>query len=127
MGGGRYAHRDSCGGFETEGFAVKTQKWSALLPATASQTFVNWNHSPDYQYLYYTTGGAAPESQRIRIADRRVETITTLKSLRQASGPTETRQASVAPDGSPVFTRDIGTQEIYVLPSRSRETPLTHA
>ena len=96
-------------------FAVKTQKWSALLPATASQTFVNWNHSPDYQYLYYTTGGAAPESRRIRIADRRVETITTLKSLRQASGPDGNTQISVAPDGSPVFTRDIGTQEIYAL------------
>jgi len=24
-------------------------------------------------------------------------------------------QISVAPDGSPVFTRDIGTQEIYTL------------
>ena len=52
---------------------------------------------------------------RIRLADRKVETITTLKKLSRAQGPDTNTQISVAPDGSAIFTRDIGTQEIYAL------------
>jgi len=43
------------------------------------------------------------------------ETVASLKDLRLAPGPDENTQVSIAPDGSPVFTRDIGTQEIYAL------------
>jgi hypothetical protein len=49
----------------------------------------------------------------VRLADRRVEMITCLKGLHRATGPA--RNTDVDPDGSPVFTRDIGTQEIYAL------------
>jgi hypothetical protein len=76
---------------------------------------VNWAHSPDYQYVYYTTGGAEPQALRIRLADRKVETIASLKDLRRALGPDANTQISVAPDGSAIFTRDVGTQEIYAL------------
>ena len=96
-------------------FDLKTQKWSDLAPGTAPLTFVNGNHSLDYKYLYYTTGGADPEVRRIRIADRKVEAIASLKDLRQASGPHGNTQVNVAPDGSAVSTRDIGTQEVYAL------------
>jgi hypothetical protein len=44
-----------------------------------------------------------------------VETITSLKGLHRATGPGGNTEIGVAPDGSPVFTRDIGTQEIYAL------------
>jgi len=52
---------------------------------------------------------------RMRLADHRVEILGSLKELRQAAGPDGNTQISVAPDGSPIFTRDIGTQEIYAL------------
>jgi hypothetical protein len=52
---------------------------------------------------------------RVRLADREVETITSLKSLLLAVGPGGNTQFGVAADGSPVFTRDTGTQEIYAL------------
>jgi hypothetical protein len=52
---------------------------------------------------------------RVRLADRRVETITTLKDLSRATGPQGNTEISVAPDGSAVFTRNLGTQEIYAL------------
>jgi Tol biopolymer transport system component len=94
-------------------FDMKTQKWSEL--PTAPTTFVNWVHSPDYKYLYFATGGTDQQISRMRLADRNVETITSLKDLRQTTGPDGNTQISVAPDGSPVFTRDIGTQEIYTL------------
>jgi len=88
---------------------------SCLATGTVPRTFVNWLHSPDYRYLYHATGGAEPEVLRIRLADRKVETITSLKGMRQATGPDGNTQISVSPDGSPIFTRDIGTQEIYAL------------
>ena len=52
---------------------------------------------------------------RIRIADRKVEFITSLKDLRRSLRATGATQISVAPDGSAVFTRDLSTEEIYAL------------
>ena len=98
-----------------EVFDVRTQEWSDLVPGKVPGIVVNWAHSPDYQYVYYTTGGAEPKAVRIRLADHKVENIASLKDLRRALGPDGNTQISVAPDGSAIFTRDIGTQEIYAL------------
>jgi hypothetical protein len=93
-------------------FDFKTQKWTEI----AGGTFVNWAVSRDGKHLYFTTGGAEPKAQRLRFADRQIETITSLKDLRRVVDSAErSTQIDVAPDGSPVFTRDIGTQEIYAL------------
>ena len=102
-------------GAKLEIFDIRTQKWSDLVPGKLPGSVVNWAHSPDYKYVYYTTGGAQPEALRIRLADNKVETITSLKDIRRASGPDGNTQISVAPDGSAIFTRDVGTQEIYAL------------
>jgi len=96
-------------------FDLRTQQWSDLVSVTAPGYFVNWVHSPDYKSVDYITGGTDPMLRNIRLADRRVETITSLKGLHRATGPAGNTELSVAPDGSPVFTRDIGTQEIYAL------------
>jgi len=93
-------------------FDFKKQMWSDLV----SGGVVNWATSLDYKYLYYTTGGSEPKAVRIRLADHNVETITSLKDLRRvADWQQRNTQISVAPDGSAVFTRDIGTQEVYAL------------
>ena len=52
---------------------------------------------------------------RVRLADRQMETITSLKSLPLAVGPGLNTQFGVAADGSPVFARDIGTQRFTRL------------
>jgi Tol biopolymer transport system component len=96
-------------------FDIRTQKWSDLVPGKVPSSVINWAHSPDYKYVYYTTGGAQPEALRIRLADHKVETIASLKDLRRALSPDSNTQISVAPDGSAIFTRDVGTQEIYAL------------
>ena len=96
-------------------FDLKTQKWSDMASAALPGYMVNVEHSPDYKYVYYTTGGPEPMAYRIRLTDRQVETITSLKTLPIAVGPGENTQFGVAADGSPVFARDIGTREIYAL------------
>jgi hypothetical protein len=96
-------------------FNVKAQTWSAIVAGNQPGSVINWAHSPDYRYVYYTTGGDDPKVVRVHIADRKSETVASLKELRLAPGPDENTQISVAPDGSAVFTRDIGTQEIYAL------------
>ncbi len=92
-------------------FDVKTQKWTHLV----SGDFGNWNLSPDRKYFYFTTVGVDPKVERLRVADHQVETITSLKGLRRVEDWVENTQINVAPDGSPVFARDIGSQEIYAL------------
>ena len=94
-------------------FDRTTEKWTEL----AAGNFVNWAVSPDGKYLTFTTGGPDPKVQRLRFADRQIETIASLKDLRRVVDSVEISgtQVTVAPDGSPVFTRDIGTQEIYSL------------
>lgn len=96
-------------------FDIATQKWSDLVTATVPGYMVNVEHSPDHKYVYYTTGGPEPMAFRIRLADRKVETITSLKSLPLAIGPGGNTKFGVAGDGSPVFARDTGSQEIYAL------------
>ena len=96
-------------------FDFKTQRWNDLVTGQ----LVNWAVSRDGKYLIFTTGGAEPKVQRLRFADRRIETITSLKDLRRVVDSVEGQtQVNVAPDGSPVFTRDIGSQEIYALSVR---------
>jgi WD40-like Beta Propeller Repeat len=92
-------------------FDLKTQKWTDFAPGILGNNVAIWRLSPDGRYLYYT-GGAEPKVFRLRFADQRVETITSLKDLHQVVNDW---QLSLAPDGSPIFTRDTGHQEIYAL------------
>jgi hypothetical protein len=93
-------------------FSFKSGKWTEL----ASGAIVNWMPSPDGQYIYYSTGGPEPKAMRVRLSDRKIEEIVSLKGLRRVVDTVDfSTQISVAPDGSPVFTRDLGTKEIYSL------------
>jgi hypothetical protein len=96
---------------------LRTQKWSDLI----SGVFANWMTSADRKYLYAATSGSEPKLLRIRFADHHLETITSLKDFRRVMDPiTGGTEFSVAPDGSPIFTRDIGSQEVYALKLRWR-------
>ena len=98
-------------GFVT--FDFKTQKWSDLLSGIFA---TSWAVSPDGKNFYFTTAGAEPKTQRFRFADRQMETITSVKDLRRVVDSVEQgTQIDIAPDGSPIFARDIGTHEVYAL------------
>ena len=116
MDGGEWATQDTLvagtdDGLTLKTFELKTQKWSDLLAGN----FVSWAVTQDGKYLVFTTGGAEPKLQRLRFAGHHVATIDSLKDIRRVVDSNEGSQINVAPDGSPVFTRDIGTQEIYAL------------
>lgn len=97
-------------------FDLNTGKWSPL--GLKADLITRWGMSPDYKYLYYTTGGSDPELVRFSLEDRRSQTMTSLKAIPLA-GYLQIHGAEfplgVAPDDSPVLTRDTGSQEIYAL------------
>jgi serine/threonine protein kinase/Tol biopolymer transport system component len=95
-------------------FSFKTGKWTDFAPGSLSEPIMDYQMSPDYKYFYFTTRGAEPKAMRYRVSDQRLDMIASLKGFHWAvnSGLT---QINVAPDGSPVFTRDTGYQEIYAL------------
>ena len=97
---------------------LNTHKWSPLGVEANSNPITRWGVSPDYKYLYYTVGGTDPELVRFGIADHKSQTVASLKDL-QLTGFLQIHnaetQVGVTPDGSPVLTRDTGTQEIYAF------------
>jgi serine/threonine protein kinase/WD40 repeat protein len=116
LGGGQWVGQHEFAAISKTGnaltFDLKTRKWVDLV----SGVLGGWARSPDDRYLYYITGGPEPKVMRIRPSDRNPEFMVALKDFRQAVSPGGGDAGlSVAPDGSPVFTRDIGTQEIYAL------------
>ncbi len=96
-------------------FDITTQRWSDLVSSKLPGYVVMVANSPNRKYVYYATGGSEPILFRVRLADHQVETITSLKGLTLANGPGGNTQFGVTPDGSPIFTRDTGTQEIFAL------------
>lgn len=94
-------------------FDFKTQNWADLYAGS----FMSWAVSQDRKYLYIVTAVADPKVLRLRFADRQVETIASLRDIHPvfANAENEGGNIDVAPDGSPIFTRDTGYQEIYAL------------
>ncbi len=94
-------------------FDLAKQKWSELA---SPGVFSNWWVPPGGKYLYCVTAGAEPELLRIWFFNHRIERVTSLKGLRRVMDPdTQYTQVNAAPDGSALFTRDIGIEEIYAL------------
>jgi Tol biopolymer transport system component len=100
-------------------FNLRTGKWTEFERSNFSSIGEDWMISPDGKYMYFTTAGGEAKAMRLRFADRQLETITSLKDLHRAVvNDGEASQINVAPDGSPIFTRDTGYQEIYALNMR---------
>lgn len=91
-------------------FDLRTGTWADLVAATLE----NWINSPDGKYVYYASGGAESSIRRIRVADRHVETVTSLKDFTRVQnfGAPQLRMAA---DGSPTLTRAVDSEQIYAL------------
>jgi Tol biopolymer transport system component len=93
-------------------FDFKTQKWSPLTVDAVD----NWLPSLDGKYVYFEKSDASGQKAfRISLADRRIEPVADLSSVRRIERYLPGTGFGVTPDGSIVVTRDIGSQEIYAL------------
>jgi hypothetical protein len=91
-------------------YNLKTQRWREL----ATGNFVNWMVSPDRKYLFLTTGGVDAKVLRLDLANNSMKIVTSLRGFRRIFDFFGT-QINVGPDKSPIFTRDIGSQEVYSI------------
>jgi eukaryotic-like serine/threonine-protein kinase len=88
-----------------------TGKWTDFVNLPAG--YPRW--SRDGRYFYSDTFmEKEPIFYRIRIADRKLERLVSLKEIRRATGFAGS-WAGLAPDNSPLLLRDVGTEEIYAL------------
>jgi DNA-binding winged helix-turn-helix (wHTH) protein/Tol biopolymer transport system component len=111
---GRYICATTWDSFRLMLFDFTTQQWTQLSGPEVG--YQSWSH--DGRYIYFErklghTGSARVE--RIRVSDRKSETIVDLKNLGRSATGTFTEWIGLGPDDSPLLARDISTGEIYVL------------
>jgi Tol biopolymer transport system component len=95
-------------------YSFKTQKWSDWVTEPGAIGFPNW--SRDGTYLYYdNTFTDRPTFRRVKVGQTRSELLADLKDLHRYDSPTAGAWSGIAPDGSALFARDLGTSEIYAL------------
>ncbi|HEX4785530.1 MAG TPA: protein kinase [Candidatus Sulfotelmatobacter sp.] len=90
-------------------FSVETQKWREL--ASGSLGWLNWSH--DGQYVYVLDARAKNAVVRIRIADRKTETVADLETF--ASAGRYGGALALTPNDAPLLLRDTGTLDIYSI------------
>ena len=91
-------------------FDFRSQRWTEL--AKADFGYPAW--SRDSKYIYFDTLGKDAAFCRVRLRDRKMERIVSLADVPRkmgAFGP----WAGLAPDSSPLLTRDASFDEIYAL------------
>ena len=92
-------------------YNFKDQKWSPLVQMNVG--FTEWSH--DGKYIYFDTGlSEDPAVYRVRVADRKLERVASLKGFRRAVG-VWTPWSGLTPDDSPLLLRDTSSQEVYAL------------
>jgi Tol biopolymer transport system component len=93
-------------------FDLTTQKWMELTQQQPAG-FPRW--SRDGKYVYFAVRFQnGPALFRLRIGDREVERLTSLKDFRLAGGAFGT-WFGWTPDDQPLVLRDVGIQDIYAL------------
>jgi eukaryotic-like serine/threonine-protein kinase len=94
-------------------FDLTTHKTVELLKNT-SISWPEWSHDSQYIYFVMDSPGNPEGMYRIRISDRKVESLESLKDFRLAGGVFGVWYGH-APDDSTLMLRDAATQEIYAL------------
>jgi dipeptidyl aminopeptidase/acylaminoacyl peptidase len=92
-------------------FDFTTRQWTELAKMNNA-----WSHwSRDGKYIYFSSlFQKDPALFRLRVEDRKVELLASLKDLRLGAGFYGVWTGLTA-DDSPLVLRDVGTQDIYAL------------
>jgi serine/threonine protein kinase/Tol biopolymer transport system component len=94
-------------------FDPKTQRTTELVNAI-NVAWPEWSRDSQYVYFQLTSSAADGDKLvRVRIADRKLEEIKSLKDTRPVGF--YTNWCGLAPDDSPLILRNAATQEIYAL------------
>jgi eukaryotic-like serine/threonine-protein kinase len=94
-------------------FDFQTQKWTDWVTQTTALGFPSW--SRDGKYLYFESNYSNSASYfRVKVGETKSEPVVSFKDLRRYFGSVGT-WSGLTPDGTPIFVRDISTQEIYAL------------
>jgi len=96
-------------------FDKMTKKWDPI--ANLYSGYPSW--SQDGRFLYFQdwsdNAGLPSRIVRVRISDRKLETVLDLKRVDRLPIASLMGWTGLAPDGSILLARNIGTQEIYSL------------
>ena len=93
-------------------FDTSTNRWSNLLEGE-EVAYNEWSHDGKYVYLRQNWGGAA-ELARVRIKDRVLDHVLSLKDFPQITDIFAV-WVGLTPDDAPLLMRDRSVQEIYAL------------
>jgi len=89
-------------------YDFKTQKWSDWITGIGQVGVPKWSH--DSKYLYFDNlSGQEPGYRRVKLGEAHSESMVILKGLHRSWS------SGFTPEGSPIFSRDISTDEIYAL------------
>lgn len=91
-------------------FDFSTKKWSELFQGGVA----DFGFSADDKFIFYTDQDKQAMF-RIRLSDHKVDQIADLHSIDQPTLSYWPAWTGLAPDGSPLLMRDLGTREIYAL------------
>jgi Tol biopolymer transport system component/DNA-binding winged helix-turn-helix (wHTH) protein len=92
-------------------FDRTTQQWQELV--SLPMGYPTWSH--DGQYIYFdTTLTEDANFFRIRISDRKLERLVSLKGMRRYWGDLGS-WTGLTPDDTPLLIRDVSSQEIYAI------------
>jgi Tol biopolymer transport system component len=91
-------------------FDFRTQKWRDWVSEPGGYIALpTW--SRDGQYVYYDARGKSPGYRRVRVGQTRSELLVDLKDFHTYG----VGWSGVTPAGSPLFVRDVSSDEIYAL------------
>ncbi len=94
---------------------ASTNRWSSLVEGE-QVGYNEWSHNGEYVYMRENRGGAG-ELVRVRIKDRVLEHLLSLKGFPQLSDGFAS-WIGLTPDDAPLLMRDRSVQEIYALDLR---------
>jgi Tol biopolymer transport system component len=95
-------------------FDITTQ--TRTTPTENNVNYPTW--TADGKYLYFdTVTGKEPAIMRVAVPGGKLERVASLKEMRRPTGALGL-WSGLAPDGSPLTIRYIGTQEIYAFEVR---------
>jgi Tol biopolymer transport system component len=98
-------------------YDFKKKKWSDWISGPGARGNPSWSH--DGKYLYFETSNTDhPGYYRIKLGQAQPELLIDLRELRRYSDDLGA-WCGITPDGSPLFVRDLSTDEIYALDLKS--------